>query len=195
MDWYYPVLSGALQDDDARERLEARWDDFVVDGLGVRCVADQGWVTAAETAECAMAASRAGLPAAGEALLASTRHLRDEDDAAYWTGCAHPGCVRFPGGQKSTYSAAAVLIADHVLNRRSPAAAVFGVGEGCQAPAARWRLDPAELRPALVPPALVPPALVLPARLPPALVAGAGTLSETSPDGPARPGAPTGPGR
>jgi hypothetical protein len=50
--------------------------------------------------------------------------MRD-DDGAYWTGCAHPECVRFPGGQRSTYSAAAVVIADHVLHRRSPAAAIF----------------------------------------------------------------------
>ena len=47
------------------------------------------------------------------------------DDGGYWTGCVHPQCVRFPGGERSTYSGAAVLIADHVLHRRSPAAAVF----------------------------------------------------------------------
>ena len=66
---------------------------------------------------------RAAPPSAAK-LLAWTRHLR-AGDGAYWTGCAHPECVRFPGGQKSTYSAAAVIIADHVLSRRSPAAVVF----------------------------------------------------------------------
>ena len=124
MDWYYPVLTGAVGSDEGRRRLAGRWGEFVAEGLGARCVADSFWVTAAETAECAMAAHRAGQPAEAEKLLGWTRHLR-ADDGAYWTGCAHPQCVHFPAGQKSTYSAAAVIIADHVLGRRSPAAAVF----------------------------------------------------------------------
>jgi hypothetical protein len=124
MDWYYPVLSGAVVGHAARRRMLDRWNEMVVEGLGVRCVADKTWVTAAETAECAMAAARAGLRDEAEGLLAWTTHLRS-GDGSYWTGCVHPECVRFPGGQQSTYSAAAVLIADHVVNLRSPAAATF----------------------------------------------------------------------
>jgi hypothetical protein len=124
MDWYYPVLTGAVEPAVGRRQLAQRWHEFVAEELGTRCVADNFWVTAAETAECAMAADRAGCHAEADKLLTWTRHLR-ADDGAYWTGCAHPQCVRFPGGQRSTYSAAAVIIADHVLSRRSPAAAVF----------------------------------------------------------------------
>ncbi|HTW08844.1 MAG TPA: hypothetical protein VME46_15115 [Acidimicrobiales bacterium] len=127
MDWYYPVLTGALTGAEARRRLSARWREFVEQGLGTRCVADRFWVTTAETAECAMAAARAGMAADGAELLAWTGHLR-AGDGSYWTGCAHPECVHFPGGQRSTYSAAAVVIADHVLGRRSPAAALFSPG-------------------------------------------------------------------
>ncbi|HTV10746.1 MAG TPA: hypothetical protein VME20_02705 [Acidimicrobiales bacterium] len=125
MDWYYPVLSGALSGEAARERLLARWGEFAETGLGVRCVSGNFWVTAAETAECAMAANRAGMREDAELLLAWAGHLRDPDDGSYWTGCAHPECVKFPGGQRSTYSAAAVLIADHVIWRPSAAAEVF----------------------------------------------------------------------
>jgi Prenyltransferase and squalene oxidase repeat len=124
MDWYYPVLTGAVVGDAARQRMRSRWLELVVPGLGVRCVAENLWVTAAESAECAMAAARAGMPAEAGELLGWGRHLRD-GDGGYWTGCVHPECVRFPGDQKSTYSAAAVVIADHVLDRRSPAAAIF----------------------------------------------------------------------
>ena len=125
MDWYYPVLSGAVVAAEGRRRLALRWGEFVAEGLGTRCVADNFWVTAAETAECAIAAHRAGYGPEAAKLLGWTRHLR-AGDGAYWTGCAHPQCVRFPGGQKSTYSAAAVIIADHVLGLRSRAAALFG---------------------------------------------------------------------
>jgi len=151
MDWYYPTLSGALDQVAGRRALLARWGEFVVPGLGARCVADRPWVTAAETAECAMAAGMAGLSQEAAQLLTWTRHLRAEE-GAYWTGCVHPECVRFPGGQKSTYSAAAVLIADHVLARRSPAAELFrrpspAAGQGAEVPWAAALTSAAARRP------------------------------------------------
>jgi hypothetical protein len=114
MDWYYPVLSGALSGEPALERLDGRWSEFVLDGVGVRCVSDHSWVTAAETAECVMALDAVGRRAQAVDLLDWTRHLRHHD-GSYWTGCVHPECVRFPGGERTTYTAAAVVLADHTL--------------------------------------------------------------------------------
>ena len=65
MDWYYPVLAGAVTGIDADERLAADWDRFVVPGLGARCVADRPWVTGAETCELALALAAAGRTDAG----------------------------------------------------------------------------------------------------------------------------------
>ena len=124
MDWYYPVLAGALAGEAARERIGARWAEFVLEGAGIRCVSDHPWVTAAETAECVMALDACGLRREAETLLGWTRHLRDAD-GAYGTGCVHPACVRFPGGERSTYTAAAVLLADHALYGHGPAAGLF----------------------------------------------------------------------
>ncbi len=124
MDWYYPMLSGAVDRDEGKRRIERGWDRFVYDGVGVRCVSDRPWVTTAETAECVMAVDGVGLGAHARQLLTWTRHLRD-DDGAYWTGCVHPDCVRYPGGERSTYSAAAVLMADHVVYSRSAASDLF----------------------------------------------------------------------
>ncbi|MGH9056527.1 MAG: prenyltransferase [Acidimicrobiales bacterium] len=124
MDWYYPVLSGALSGESAGERLDERWHEFVLDGVGVRCVSDQPWVTAAETAECVMALDAAGLGTRAAELLDWTRHMRDAD-GAYWTGCVHPACVRYPGGERSTYTAAAVLLADHALYGYERSAGLF----------------------------------------------------------------------
>jgi len=124
MDWYYPVLCGALSGAAARARLLDRWDVFVLDGVGVRCVSDQPWVTAAETAECVIALDACGLRSEAETLLEWTRHFRDPD-GGYWTGCVHPQCVRFPGGERSTYTGAAVLLADDALYGDGAAAGLF----------------------------------------------------------------------
>jgi hypothetical protein len=124
MDWYYPVLSGALAGEAGAERIDRRWDEFVMEGLGVRCVADQPWVTAAETAECAMALDALGQRTRALALLDATRHLRHAD-GSYWTGCVHPQCVRYPGGERTTYTAAAVLMADHALHGSGPTSGLF----------------------------------------------------------------------
>ena len=124
MDWYYPVLSGAVSGERAEARIDSRWSEFVIDGVGVRCVSDQPWVTAAETAECAMALDALGMRARDILLLDWTRHMR-HCDGGYWTGCVHPECVRYPGGERSTYTAAAVLLADHALYGYGPSAGLF----------------------------------------------------------------------
>ena len=60
MDWYYPVLGGPVRGGAARAHLDRGWDTYVVPGLGVRCVNDEPWVTAAETAELAIALETIG---------------------------------------------------------------------------------------------------------------------------------------
>jgi hypothetical protein len=124
MDWYYPVLSGALTGTAARSRLEERWAEFVMPGRGVRCVSDQPWVTAAETAECAMAHDAVGLRDQATALLQWTQRLRHHD-GSYWTGCVYPDEVHFPGGERSSYTAAAVVLAANALGGTSPAGGLF----------------------------------------------------------------------
>ena len=124
MDWYYPVLCGAMSGDAGRSRIAERWDEFVMDGVGVRCVSDRPWVTAAETAECVLALDAVGLVDDAHTLLAWTRHLR-ADDGSYWTGCVHPECVHFPGGERTTYTSAAVVLATHALIGTGPTAGLF----------------------------------------------------------------------
>ena len=60
MDWYYPILSGALSGDAAHRRIDGSWSTFVMEGRGVRCVSTGEWVTAAETAECVLALDALG---------------------------------------------------------------------------------------------------------------------------------------
>jgi hypothetical protein len=119
MDWYYPVLAGVVTGDAARARLAAGHRRFVLEGRGVRCVADKHWVTAAETAECALAYLVAGQVGTAALLLEWTRHLRHED-GSYFTGMVHPQAHHFPAGERSTYSAAAVTLAASALSGDGP---------------------------------------------------------------------------
>ncbi|MHB8294681.1 MAG: prenyltransferase/squalene oxidase repeat-containing protein [Acidimicrobiales bacterium] len=114
MDWYYPVLCGAVTGPPALDRLARGWDRFVMAGRGVRCVSDSDWVTAAETAECAMACALAGEEALAHELLAWAQGLR-RPGGAYLTGATHPGGTSFPGDELTTYSAAAMVLAADLL--------------------------------------------------------------------------------
>jgi hypothetical protein len=123
MDWYYPVLGGAVTGDAARERLAADWDRFVVPGLGARCVADRPWVTGAETCELALALAAAGHRDAATEQLAAMQHLRHED-GSYWTGLVYADDVRWPV-ERTTWTAAAVVLAADTLAGATPASGLF----------------------------------------------------------------------
>jgi hypothetical protein len=130
MDWYYPVLGGALRGKAGWTRLTARWPDFVVSGLGARCVEDQPWVTGAETCELAIAAHLVGLREEAQELVADMQHLRCPD-GAYWTGYQFTQRINWPDEQ-TTWTAAAVILAVDAL-AGGPTEAVFR-GDGLPAP-------------------------------------------------------------
>jgi hypothetical protein len=113
MDWYYPVLGGAVRDDSAHALVASRWDDFVVPGLGIRCVDTNPWVTGAETCELAMALDALGDHRRAVQLLADMQHLRGED-GRYWTGWVFGDDVHWPV-EHTTYTAAAVILAVDAL--------------------------------------------------------------------------------
>ncbi len=123
MDWYYPVLGGAVRDEAAAERLGRRWDDFVVDGLGIRCVDDRPWVTGAETCELVLSLDAVGESERAHELLGWMQHLRDPD-GSYWTGYVFADGLRWPVEQ-STWTAAAVVLAVDALSGTTPGSDIF----------------------------------------------------------------------
>jgi hypothetical protein len=145
MDWYYPVLAGAVTGAAATERLAADWDRFVVPGLGIRCVADRPWVTGAETCELALALTAAGQPDAALEQVAAMQHLRS-DDGSYWTGLVYPDDVRWPV-ERTTWTAAAVVLAADALAGASPAAGLFAEPAALPAPGAAASKQPADWLP------------------------------------------------
>jgi hypothetical protein len=123
MDWYYPVLGGAVRGADAARRLAADWDTFVVPGLGVRCVSDQPWVTGAETCELALALDACGMRAEAAGVFATAQHLR-RPDGSYWTGWQYANRAPFPA-ERSSWTAAAVVLAADALTGFSGGAGLF----------------------------------------------------------------------
>ena len=113
MDWYYPVLGGAVTVNDAAAMLASRWDEFVIDGRGCRCVDDRPWVTSGETCELVFACIAFGMVAEPALLFDWIQHLRD-DDGLYWTGANYPGGERWPD-EKTTWSAGSILLAAAAL--------------------------------------------------------------------------------
>lgn len=124
MDWYYPVLSGTLRGPRALERLEEGWSRFVVPGLGVRCVVPNPWVTGGESAELALALWAVGRSDHAVRVLADIRHLRAED-GLYWTGYVYEDDAVWPE-ERTTWTAAALLLAVAALGGEEATTAVFG---------------------------------------------------------------------
>jgi hypothetical protein len=124
MDWYYPVLAGVVLGDPGCERLAERHDAFVMDGRGVRCVSDRPWVTAAETCEYAMANLAVGNDEMARELFGWAQRYRT-DDGRYWTGTVFPEEGRFPAGERSTYTASAVVLTADALGGGTPASDLF----------------------------------------------------------------------
>ena len=130
MDWYYPVLCGVLRGADAHDRIEAGWDRFVWAGHGCRCVADEPWVTAAETAELVAALDAVGENDRAATLFAELQSLRDEESGGYWTGRNIPNDQVYPI-ERTGWTAAAVLLAADALTGTTAAAGLFRDAGSC----------------------------------------------------------------
>ncbi|MCV7096091.1 prenyltransferase [Mycobacterium kubicae] len=123
MDWYYPILGSALRGPAAATRIKQRWGDFVVGGLGIRCVVDRPWVTGAETCELVMALDAIGLRPAAHRQFDAMQHLR-EHDGSYWTGLVFADGKRWPE-ERTTWTGAAMILAADALSDTTPASGLF----------------------------------------------------------------------
>ncbi|MGH8882831.1 MAG: prenyltransferase, partial [Stackebrandtia sp.] len=123
MDWYYPVLGGALRGHAGRTRIAERWDTFVVGNIGIRCVSDRPWVTGAETCELVLALEALGDRDRAHRLFADMQHLR-EADGSYWTGLVYADGKRWPV-ERTTWTGAAVVLAADALSRTTSGNGIF----------------------------------------------------------------------
>lgn len=140
MDWYYPVLGGALNGQTGRDLIDSRWGEFVEPGYGIRCVVENRWLTGAETCELALALDALGERERAIRLIRDVGHLRHES-GLYWTGYVLPEEVFWPDEQ-TTYTAAAVILAVDALSDTTPGAVVFREQADAQQGARNARIEP-----------------------------------------------------
>nr|WP_069629740.1 prenyltransferase [Streptomyces niveus] len=124
MDWYYPVLGGAMTGTQAKARIEEGWDRFVVPGLGVRCVLPNPWVTGGESCELALALWVVGESDRALDVLQSIGHLR-ADGGMYWTGYVFEGGKAVWPEELTSWTAASLLLAVAALGGDEATTAVF----------------------------------------------------------------------
>ncbi len=123
MDWFYPVLAGVVQGKAAHERIESRWQTFVENNIGCRCVSDEPWMTVAESCELTLALLAAGEHARALSLF-SWLHQFMDDDGGYWTGYNFRDKVIWPR-EKTTWTAGVILLAADALTEHSAASKLF----------------------------------------------------------------------
>jgi hypothetical protein len=123
MDWYYPVLGGAVRGDAARLRLDAGHVQFTQKGRGCRCVKDRDWYTVAETCELIIALDTAQMKERAYALFEWVQTLR-LDDGGYWMGITYPNKLCWPP-ERPSWTAATVVLAADVLLGDSPTSGFF----------------------------------------------------------------------
>ncbi len=125
MDWYYPVLGGAIRGAEARKVLTHKGmnETFITEGVGCRCVFDNPWYTVAETCELVLALDACGLTSRASQIFSWMRPYRAED-GSYQTGKTHPENVFWPT-EMNAWTGATVLLAADALGGQSATSRFF----------------------------------------------------------------------
>ena len=109
MDCYYPYLSGLLKDGNLVKSLQ----NFYVDGIGIKCVIEEPWVTFAESSEAIIALVRSDEKKFAEQIFNDIMKFRG-DDEIFSTGYQFSENIYWPD-ERSTWTNAAVIIAADAL--------------------------------------------------------------------------------
>lgn len=123
MDWFYPVLAGIYNTNQANARLDKHWSKFIEPEFGCRCVADEPWVTTAESCELVISLVACNKPERAHSVFKWINQWND-GRGAYWTGYNYRDKNIWPE-EKTSWSAAAVALAADALFKLSPASTLF----------------------------------------------------------------------
>ena len=115
MDWYYPILSGCLKQDEKSYYINKIFKDFYLDGIGIKCVIEEQWVTVAETSEFILALMCAGYDDEAKRLLFDVLNISDEEGIPFM-GWQYEQNIFWPEEKPSWTAAALMLSADCVFD-------------------------------------------------------------------------------
>ena len=123
MDWYYPILGGINSKKRINSLTTKIKDSFWIQGLGIKCVLDEPWVTVAETSECSIAYKKIGKDKIALELLHNAISIVDSKSIPYMGWQFHEN-IYWPDETPSWTSAACILAAD-ANNRLTSGAGLF----------------------------------------------------------------------
>jgi hypothetical protein len=123
MDWYYPILGGINSKKRIVSLIEMIKNSFWIKDLGIKCVADEPWVTVAETSECSIAFKKIGEDKIASELLLNAIAIVDSQDIPYMGWQFHEN-IYWPEETPSWTAAACILAAD-ANNKLTPGADLF----------------------------------------------------------------------
>jgi hypothetical protein len=98
-------------------------NSFWIKDLGIKCVADEPWVTVAETSECSIAFKKIGEDKIASELLLNAIAIVDSQDIPYMGWQFHEN-IYWPEETPSWTAAACILAAD-ANNKLTPGADLF----------------------------------------------------------------------
>jgi hypothetical protein len=110
MDFYYPYICGVHNN---KNDFQKNLKDFYVEGLGIKCVKEEPWVTIAESCECVIAALVLGDEENAKKIFNNILQFKN-DNGIFPTGYQYEMDIFWPE-ENSTWTNAAVIIAAHAL--------------------------------------------------------------------------------
>ena len=123
MDWYYPLLAGVASAKRVKALTTKINNSFWIQGLGIKCVEDEPWVTVAETSECSIAFKKIGENEIAEELLQNAISIVD-DKSIPFMGWQFEEKIYWPN-EKPTWTSAACILAADAVNNLTTASALF----------------------------------------------------------------------
>ena len=115
MDWYYPIISGALSSKERDFYIQKIFKDFYVDGLGIKCVIEEPWVTVAETSEFIISLVISNRVEEAKKIFSEVMNITDVNNVPYM-GWQYEQSIFWPEEKPSWTSAALILAADSIYN-------------------------------------------------------------------------------
>ncbi len=115
MDSYYPIISGALSNSEKEKYIKKIYKDFYIEGLGIKCVIEEPWVTVAETSEFIVSLVISNKIEEAKKILAEVMNISDSNHIPFM-GWQYEQNIFWPEEKPSWTSAALILAADAIFD-------------------------------------------------------------------------------